>query len=114
MNRDRLALAQVLERIELAQKFAGKQREIFFAEDMRQEAVIRELEVIGEATSRVSSETRSIDETIPWRGMVGFKNVAVHQYDSVDLDRVWEIVHSRLPGIRAKIRRVLPKLQDDT
>jgi uncharacterized protein with HEPN domain len=112
MNRDRAALSQILEHIELAIEFAGGSKALFESSRISQSAVVRELEVIGEAAKRVSAATREGSEDVPWRSMTGFKNVAIHQYDSVDLDRVWEIVSVDLPGIRVKVRSLLRHLPD--
>ena len=110
MNRDRASLAQIIERIELALEFAGSDKTRFKASRISQEAVIRELEVIGEATKRISAASRSRGGEIPWRSMAGFKDVAIHQYDSIDLDAVWEIVSVDLPRIRGRIRAMLRDL----
>ena len=112
MNRDRAALAQILERIELAVEFAGNDRGEFLTSRIRQEAVVRELEVIGEAVKRVSQPTRAGVPGVPWKGMAGFKDVAIHQYDALDLERVWEIVHAELPGIRSQVRNALRRVRD--
>lgn len=113
MNRDRAPLADILERIELAIEFTGKDKKRFAESALHQDAVIRQLEVIGEASKRVSSDTRSKTDEIPWRAMIGFKNVAMHQYEAVDIERVWEIVHGDLPKIRTKIKSTLKSLSDD-
>ena len=112
MIRDRASLTQLLERIELAIEFAGSDEERFRAGRMIQEAVLRELEVIGEAAARVSPASRAIGASIPWKGMVGFKNVAINQYETIDLDVVWKIVQVDLPKIRARVRTLLRDLRE--
>lgn len=112
MNRDRADLAQILERIELALEFAGTDRAEFHTSRIRQEAVVRELEVIGEAVKRVSQATRAKVTGVPWKGMTGFKDIAIHQYDAVDLEQVWEIVRAELPGIRTQVRSALRQIRD--
>ena len=77
---------------------------------MRQDAVIRQLEVIGEASKRVGTATRALGPDIPWKGMAGFKDIAFHQYESVDLEAVWTIVHESLPTIRLQLRKVLTQM----
>jgi uncharacterized protein with HEPN domain len=112
MNRDRAPLSQILEHIEFAIEFAGDDRSRFMSSRISQSAVIRELEVIGEAAKRVSATTRGSGTDVPWRSMTGFKNVAIHQYDDVDLDRVWEIVSVDLPRIRGTVRTLLTDIPD--
>ena len=113
MNRDRVSLAQILERIELAFEFAGKDKSRFAGAVLNQEAVFRQLEVIGEATKRVSPATRARSSEVPWKSMIGFKNVAVHQYDAIDLDRVWQIVQEDLPPIKKGIKSALRELPEE-
>ena len=110
MSRDRAPLSQILEHIELAIEFAGKDKARFKSSRISQSAVVRELEVIGEAAKRVSPAARDRSTGIPWRSMTGFKNIAVHQSDSIDLDRVWEIVSADLPAIRGRVRALLRDL----
>lgn len=112
MSRDRVPLSDIIERIERAVEFAGKDKSIFMASQLHQDAVIRQLEVIGEAVKRVSPETRRLANDVPWKGMAGFKDVAVHQYQSINLERVWEIVHNELPGLATKVRKVLVAVED--
>ena len=114
MTRDRVTLSQILERIQLAIEFAGDDVDEFFANRMRQEAVIRQLEVVGEAAKRISPGTRSGHDRIPWKGMAGFKDVAIHQYDSIDLGAVWDIVQRQLPKLRTPIRGALARLDDES
>ncbi len=113
MNRDRAALSEILERMERAIEFAGPDRHRFMESALQQEAVIRQLEVVGEAAKRVSAPTRNRSVEVPWRGMAGFKDFAIHPYDSIDLERVWAIVQNELPGIRAKVRAVFSTLARD-
>jgi uncharacterized protein with HEPN domain len=114
MNRDRASLTQILERIELALEFAGDDKVRFKERRINQEAVIRELEVIGEAAKRVSATTRARSGEVPWTSMSGFKDVAMHPYDSIDLDAVWEIVRVELPRIRGRVRSLLRDLPATT
>jgi uncharacterized protein with HEPN domain len=69
--------------------------------------VLRELEVIGEVVKRVSPRTRWSHGKVPWKGMAGFQAVAIHHYESIDLNVVWDIVQTRLPGLRVQIRAAL-------
>ena len=112
MNRDRSSLAQILERIELAVEFAGRDKAAFLKRRIAQEAVVRELEIIGEASKRLSRETRNLPGGAPWKQMAGFRDIAIHQYDALDLERVWEIVRRDLPKIRLRVRVVIAKLRD--
>jgi uncharacterized protein with HEPN domain len=57
---------------------------------MTQDAVVRQLEIIGEATKRISEELRSLNPRVPWSDMAGMRDVLVHDYIDVDIDIVWK------------------------
>jgi len=68
-----------------------------------QSAVIRELEIIGEAAKNVSVETKSKHPDIPWKQMSGLRDKLIHDYFGVDLDAVWETVKRDLPVLKEKL-----------
>lgn len=70
-------------------------------------ALVRLLEIIGEAATRVSIETRSQHPNIPWAQIAGMRNRLIHGYESVDLDVVWQIVRADLPRLITELERVL-------
>jgi uncharacterized protein with HEPN domain len=72
-------------------------------------AIVRLLEIVGEAASRTSADTRSSLPQIPWPEIVGLRNRVIHGYDSVDLDIVWETVTSDLPPLIEAIESYLGK-----
>ena len=69
-------------------------------------AVVRLLEVLGEAANRVDAETRAAHSDIPWAQLVGLRNRLIHGYDQVDYDIVWRIVRTDLPDLVARLRRL--------
>lgn len=66
---------------------------------LHQNAIIRALEVVGEAAGRVSREMRSGTPDIPWQAMIGTRNRLIHGYDGVDLELVWKVVVTDLPAL---------------
>ena len=68
---------------------AGISREQFLANPEKQDAVLRRLEIIGEAAGRLSPETRALFPNLPFRAMRGMRNVIVHDYGAVDVEQVW-------------------------
>lgn len=79
-----------------------------FAEDFRINfAVVRALEIIGEATKRLPMEVRQEYPSIPWREMAGMRDRIIHGYDTVDLHIVWETVTQRIPALRPEIERII-------
>ncbi|SNS05509.1 Uncharacterized conserved protein, contains HEPN domain [Anaerovirgula multivorans] len=69
----------------------------FFKSKLIQDAVIRNLEVIGEATKKIAYELRHREHDIPWKEMAGLRDVLIHDYFGVDLDIVWNVVKKELP-----------------
>ena len=102
-------LTQVLEHVERIQG-SGVDRQRFLTSAWDQEALIRNLEVLGEATKRVSEPTRARSRSIPWKQLAGFRDVAIHGYDKLDLDRVWSFIETGLPPLKAALRRLLREL----
>ena len=84
----------------------------FLASKLYQSAVIRKLEVIGEAAGRVSKSFGAAHAEIPWREMIGLRNRLVHGYDDIRLDIVWQVVTERLPDLVAALRLLIPPEAD--
>ena len=90
MKDDRLYLHHMLERCRRITRFVRPGRDAFMASDELQDAVIRNVEVIGEAAKRVSPEARGLLASLDWRAICGMRDVLIHNYIGVDLDEVWE------------------------
>jgi len=70
-------------------------------------AVVRALEIIGEATKRLPEYVREQYSEIPWKDMAGMRDRIIHGYDAVNLRIVWDTVKKRIPGIKPKIQQLL-------
>ena len=75
-------------------------------------AVVRALEIIGEATKRLPMSLRQQYPNIPWRGMAGMRDRIIHGYDSVDLQIVWDVVKRDIRQIKPKIQQILADFQE--
>jgi len=104
---DRLYLHHMLERCRRITGFSGSGREAFMASEVQQDAVIRNLEVIGEAAKRVSAEIRGNFASFDWKAICGMRDVLIHDYIGVDLDEVWNVVSSRIPELQTALERFL-------
>jgi uncharacterized protein with HEPN domain len=71
-------------------------------------AVVKSVEIVGEAVSHVSDETRSQYPQIAWAGIMGMRNILVHAYGSIDLGKLWNTVQNELPGLIAQLEAILP------
>jgi uncharacterized protein with HEPN domain len=75
-------------------------------------AVVRALEIVGEATKRLPPALRDEYPDIPWREMAGMRDRIIHGYDTVDLRIVWDTTRHRIPSVKPQIRQILEDYQD--
>lgn len=107
MKHDRLYLTHILEAVEKIQRYTADGREEFTSDSRTQDAVLRNFEIIGEATKRLSQKTRDKQPDIPWKQIAGFRDVLIHDYMGVDLDEVWNVVESSIPPLLDAVRALL-------
>jgi len=105
---DPLLLDMLLAARHASQHAHGLSRDSFLASKLHQDAVIRELQVLGEAAGRVSEEVRAEYPEIPWPQIVGLRNRLIHEYFRVKLDVVWDVVTEELPGLIEQLERIVP------
>jgi len=105
---DRVRLRHMVEAAQAAiEDTAGLERVDLDSRGTIVRSVLRCMEVIGEAASRVSSSTRDAVPGVPWRQMVAMRNRLIHTYWGIDLDAVWITVKSDLPALLADLREAL-------
>jgi uncharacterized protein with HEPN domain len=75
-------------------------------------AVVRALEIIGEATKRLPEQVRQRYPDMPWRGMAGMRDRIIHGYDTVDHQIVWDVVKRDIPQIEPRMRQILSDYED--
>jgi uncharacterized protein with HEPN domain len=75
------------------------------------DAVIRNFEVIGEASKNISLDIQSKHPDIPWKRMIGLRNIMIHQYSDVDLSIVWKIANENIPETKPLIEKLLEQLE---
>ncbi len=86
--------------------------ETFVKNDMAMDAVVRNLEIIGEASKNLPEDVRAKYPDIPWKRMIGLRNIAVHEYFGVDLSIIWEIITKNLPETKPNIEVMLQGFND--
>jgi uncharacterized protein with HEPN domain len=99
---------------ERAREFLGSRSlEEFVDDEMAQDAIVRCIEVIGEAARLVSEETRRRAPDIPWSLIVGMRNVLAHDYGTIDLERVYGVVTEQLPELLTHLRALIARLEQE-
>ena len=110
MRTDRLRLIDAIEQIELISSFSVRGRESFFNDLVLQSAVLHRLALLGEACRGVSPELREAHPEIPWRQIIGFRNVVIHEYFGIDLELAWAIVAEHIGALGAQLNSVVASL----
>lgn len=107
MPRDQAHLADILLSARRAIEYVStKEKKEFLQDQQCQDAVIRRLEIVGEAARRVSEPTRLFLSKLPWTSLIGMRNLLIHEYDGVDLEIVWETVQRDLPKLVAALEAI--------
>jgi uncharacterized protein with HEPN domain len=104
---ERLYFAEILEAIDRVVAYTTGGREAFFSDPKTQDAVIRNIEIIGEAVRGVSQATRRAHPEVPWSNITGTRDRVIHGYFEVDLEIIWEVVEKELSGLRESIAALL-------
>lgn len=109
MLRDfRLYLEDVIEAIAKIQRYtAGASFQQFSNDEKVVDAVVRNLEVIGEAVKRIPDDMRRKDSAVEWKKIAGLRDMLIHEYFGIDLEIIWDIVQNKLPSLEASIRRLM-------
>ncbi|KUH32183.1 hypothetical protein APY94_10755 [Thermococcus celericrescens] len=103
-----LFLNDILEAIERIEEYLeGYDFETFVKDRKTVDAVLRNLEIIGEAAKNVPEDIRGKYSSVPWRRVVGLRNVVVHHYFGVDLSIVWVIVSSQVGELKEEVEKIL-------
>ena len=106
-ERDRLFLGHVLEAIAAIESFTAEGRSHFMSDLKTQSAVVRQIEIIGEAVKNLSAELVASENAVPWRLIAGTRDRLIHGYFKVDLDAVWSMIEQDLPSLKENTRRIL-------
>lgn len=107
-------IEDILEAIVDVKNFTeGMRYEEFITDRKTINAVIRSLEIIGEAAKKIPGSMREKYPDVPWKGMTGMRDKLIHEYFGVDLEIVWEVINSELPPVKPSIRKVLDDIENE-
>lgn len=105
---DRSALRDIeIQCGDIAAAVAGHDEDSFFRDRMRAAAVERYLEIIGEATKRLTAEFRASHSDVDWRGWAGLRDVVIHAYDQVIPANLWQIATAEVPDLAERVTAIL-------
>lgn len=107
---DAIRVRHMIDAAETAQRFvAGRHRDDLNGDQMLLFALVRAVEIIGEAASRVTPETRSATPAVPWPAIIGMRNRLIHAYYDIDRDILLRTVTEEIPQLLALLTAILPK-----
>jgi len=108
MKDDTLYLIHIGECIDRIESYTqGMTKEAFLAAGMVQDAVIRNLQTMAESTQRLSARAKESRREMDWYKIAGFRNILVHDYLGVDLEKIWVIVRNDLPALKIAVDQML-------
>ena len=113
MRRDAATVLDMLDSARLVLRYVdGRTRGDLLEDVGLQDQVARRFEIIGEAAGRISDETRQGLSDIPWRSLVGLRNILIHDYGEVDYAKLWDIIRDDLPRLVAEVEPLVPPASD--
>lgn len=114
MRPEILYLTDILEASDAISRFLEDvEREAFLSDELRQSAVLQKFIVIGEAASHLSPDFHAQHAGVKWRSAIGLRNVAVHEYFSVNFEVVWETATQDVPLLRQQVAAILEAIAKD-
>jgi len=111
MKDNRLYLIHIIECIERIEAYAaGQTKDTFMASTLIQDAVLRNLQTLAESTQRLSDTLKNKHQEIDWYKISGFRNILVHDYLGVDIERVWNVIAKDIPALKSTIHSMRQEL----
>ncbi|MHB9038055.1 MAG: HepT-like ribonuclease domain-containing protein [Armatimonadota bacterium] len=107
MRDDRERLVDMLESVERIEKHSGVDRCYFDGNEMLQTWMVHNIQIIGEAASKIGEEFRARHSQVPWRAIASMRNTLVHAYFQVDLDEIWSVIQNDLPLLKQQVTQIL-------
>ena len=110
MKRDIDRLEHLLDAIERIEKYSIRGKQAFLDDELVQNWIVSHLQIIGEASRALSPAFRKKHSVIPWKKIVGMRNIIVHDYFEIDANIVWAVVDGELPKLKRGVKGILDSL----
>jgi len=110
MKSDAVYLQHILDAIHKIESYVMVGRDVFMSTSHWQDAVIRQFEIIGEATKGLSRNLRSRHPEVPWQRIAGLRDFLIHEYFDVDLVALWDLTQTTLSGFKKQVASILKEL----
>lgn len=108
----KLYINDILESMNKIVKFtAGMDYSDFSRNEMVIDAVLRNIEVIGEAAKNIPDDIKDKYTEIPWKRIIGLRNIVIHEYHGVDLENIWKIVNENIPSVRPVFEKIREEVE---
>lgn len=109
---DLIYIEHILDSINAIEDFSkALSKEELISNRLKQSAIVREIEIIGEAVRNISEKLKNKHKEIEWKNIVGTRDKMIHHYFGVDLNIVWEIIKTNLPDLKSKISKIKKELK---
>lgn len=110
MKEDRAYLLHIQDAVQQIIDYTHEGRSSFLIDRKTQDAVVRNLEIVGEAVKNVTPELKMLHPELPWRAMAGMRDKLIHEYFGVNLELVWEVVEGQLPSVQMALKNIIDRL----
>ena len=111
---DKVRLLHVLDAIHETESYLkGISYEQFLENSEKRFATLKQVEIIGEACNALTDELKAAHPLVPWKPIIGFRNISIHEYFGVNLQLVWEIAKNDLPDLKEKISTILALIENE-
>jgi uncharacterized protein with HEPN domain len=107
VKEDRIYLLHIRDALERILLYTAHDKQAFFVDSRTQDAVIRNLEVVGGAVKNLSDGLKARHATVPWKRIAGMRDKMIHEYFGVNLQLVWDAIEQEVPGLQQKIEAIL-------
>lgn len=107
-------IEDMLESIEHISNYLEDKSEVQFSQNLElQDAIVRRLGIIGEAATRLTADIRKKAPNIPWKSVIGLRNIVIHEYAKISLNKVWDVVKNDLPSLKKELEKLLLILKNN-